>query len=128
MKVTTHHHEHATVLQIRGKFLGSLQRDAYETLIEELKAQGRPRLVVNLAETDFMDSTGIGLLISSRTTLQRAGGDVRLANLGKRIHGLFVMTRLLGPVFSEYDSVDAALESYHDEPSATKASRLPVMN
>ena len=116
MDITTHQHERATVLQFRGKFLGSLQRASYETLIGELKAQGRTRLVIDLGETDFMDSTAIGLLIASRRVMQRAGGDIRLANMEKRIRGLFVMTRLLGPVFTNYASVEAALGSYREHP------------
>jgi hypothetical protein len=48
--------------------------------------------------------------------MRKSGGDVRLANMEKRIKNLFVITRLLGPVFDDYESVDDAVKSFRTNP------------
>ncbi len=103
---------HATVIGISGKFLGSLEGDRFRSMLDDCKSQGKTRLVLDLAETDLMDSTAIGLLIAGLTSMRRVGGDIRLANMKKRIRNLFLMTRLLGPVFASYDSLELAAASY----------------
>lgn len=112
---------HAAVIEISGKFLGSLEGDKFRALIYDLKEQGKTKIIVDLAQADLLDSTAIGILIASLTSVRRAGGDMRLANMKNRVRNLFLMTRLLGPVFEDYDSLEEALESYkhHPEPLAS---------
>lgn len=112
---SVHDHYHAAVIGVKGKFLGSRDGEAYEAILDELKTQGKTHIVVDLAEAEMMDSTAIGLLIASATALRENGGDIRLANLKKRLRNLFVMTHLLGPVFEDYDALEAALASYQDD-------------
>ncbi len=81
-----------------------------------MKQAGKSNIVVDLGQTDFMDSSGIGALIGGLTSMRKAGGDVRLANMEKRIRNLFLITRLLGPVFDDFESVKAAAESYRTNP------------
>ncbi len=114
MKFKTSDHYHGTVLEMKGKFLGSVDGDAFRKTITDLKEEGKTKVVVDLSQTDMIDSTGIGMLISALTTMRNAGGDVKIACLKKRIKNLFLMTRLLGPVFDDYDSVDEALQSFED--------------
>ena len=65
------------VLTIKGRFLGSIERDAMQQTFDALLEDGRTRLVIDLAKTDFMDSTGIGLLVQGAERLRAAGGDAR---------------------------------------------------
>lgn len=116
MKLKIYEHDNATVLSLGGKFLGALDGEAYKQAIEQLKEQDKTCLVIDLAEAEMMDSTAIGILTGSLTTMRKAGGDVRLANLKKRLRNVFLMTRLLGTVFEDFDSLDIALRSYRDFP------------
>ena len=109
---------HATVIEIQGRFLGSLEGDAFKAKLDDLKDAGKTQIVIDLGQADFMDSSGMGLLISALTTMRKAGGDVRLANIEKRIKNLFLITRLLGPVFDDYPTVEAAAESFKTNPPA----------
>ncbi|MBT2551332.1 STAS domain-containing protein [Arthrobacter sp. ISL-65] len=62
--------------------------------------EGRHNLVVDLAETDFMDSTGLGALISGLKTARAAGGDLRIACAGKQVMMVLQLTsmdRILQP-------------------------------
>lgn len=122
-KLTVNDHYHAAVIGINGKFFGSRDGEAYEAILDELKKQGKTQVVIDLAEAELMDSTAIGLLIASATTMRREGGDIRLANMKKRLRNLFLMTRLLGSVFDAYDALDAALASYQDEPETSSVSQ-----
>jgi anti-sigma B factor antagonist len=114
MKFKTSDHYHATVVSLKGKFLGSVDGDAFRDAINALKEEGKSKLVIDLSETDMIDSTGIGTLISALTSMRNVGGDVRIACLKKRIKNLFLMTRLLGSVFDDYDSVEDAVNSFKE--------------
>lgn len=105
-----------SIISIQGKFLGSVEGPALKQAVEDLRDAGRTYVIVDLSEADFMDSTGIGTLISALTTMRKAGGDVRLAALRKRIKGVFLMTRLLGGVFEDYETVEDAADSFETNP------------
>ena len=106
----------AVVFEIKGRFLGSIDGAAFKTSLTDLLEKGKNHFVVDLSKTDFMDSSGIGVLIGGLTSTRRAGGDVRLAGMTKRIKNLFLITKLLGSVFDDYETVAAALRSYSDNP------------
>ena len=111
MPFSTSEQYQAVVIQITGKFLGSIEGPAFKDKIEELKDSGKKKVVIDLSKADFMDSSGIGALIGAFTTMKKADGDVKLAGMKERIKNLFLLTRLLGPVFEDYDSVKEAAES-----------------
>src|SRR5690606_14451796 len=112
---------HAVVIEVRGKFLGSIDGSAFKETLGELKADGKTYVVVDLSDTEAMDSSASGALISGLTTMRREGGDVRLTGMEKRIKSTSLMTRLLVPVFDDYKTVEAALESYSTNPPAQDA-------
>lgn len=116
MSINVQDHFQAAVVEIKGKFLGSVDGQEFKQKLDDLKKAGKTNVVVDLGKTDFMDSSGIGALISGLTSLRKAGGDVRLANMEKRIKNLFLITRLLGSVFEDYESVESAAESYRTNP------------
>ena len=112
MPYTIDEHDRTRVLTIKGRFLGSIEREAMQRTVEALIADGRTRLVIDLAKTDFMDSTGIGVLVQGAERLRQAGGDACLAGMQTRVKNLFVMTRLLGRMFDDYPTVEAALQRF----------------
>ena len=57
---------------VKGRFLGSIERDAMQQPVDALLEDGRTRLVIDLAKTDFMDSTGIGVLVRGAERLRAA--------------------------------------------------------
>lgn len=118
MSISVQDQYQASIVQIKGKFLGSVHGSELKDALDQLKESGKVNVVIDLGETEFMDSSGIGALIGGLTTMRKAGGEVRLANMEKRVRNLFMMTRLLGPVFTAYDSVSAAAESFRNDPPA----------
>jgi len=112
MPFSTSEKYQAVVISITGNFLGSIEGPAFKEKIEELKEAGKTRVVIDLSKADFMDSSGIGTLIGALTSIKKAGGDMKLARMKERIKNLFLLTRLLGPVFDDYDSVEEAAKSF----------------
>ncbi len=82
--------------------------------LSELKDQGKLNVIVDLAKVKFMNSSGLGMLISALTTMRNAGGDLRLANPASKIRSLLVVTRLV-TVFEHYDSVQEAVDSFKED-------------
>ena len=73
--------------------------------------EGNKKLVLNMKDVKYMDSSGVGELVSSFTTVKNAGGTLKLANLDNRIHDLLQLTALI-TVFEVFDSVEDAINSF----------------
>lgn len=117
MPYTLEEGQPADVIYIKKRFLGSLEREAMQQTLDERLASGHNKLIIDLSKADFMDSSGIGLIVKSAKQYRDAGGDVRLSAMQDRIKNLFLLTRLLGPVFSDYPNVEAAQASFEEDPT-----------
>ncbi|HXW93079.1 MAG TPA: STAS domain-containing protein [Terriglobales bacterium] len=82
-------------------------RDTVKKLIVEKK-----NLVLNLSAVHYIDSAGLGTLVSLYTTARNSGGSIKLANLTQRVGDLLQVTKLL-TVFEVYDSEQQAVDSFH---------------
>ena len=100
-----------TVLDLSGKItLGegdTLLKDKLHSLLH----QGKKSVLLNLAEVNYVDSAGLGALVSAYTTVTREGGSLKLANVTRKLQDLLSITKLL-TVFETIDSEDEALRSY----------------
>jgi anti-sigma B factor antagonist len=100
-----------TILDLSGKITigeGSVQlREAVRGLLDG----GRKKILLNLGDVAYVDSSGIGELVSSYTTTNNQGGQLKLLNLTKKIQDLLMITKLL-TVFETFDNEQAALASY----------------
>ena len=102
------------VITLKGNVMGGPDGAKLHDALHELKEDGKTNVVADLSKVKFMNSSGLGMLISAMTTLRNAGGDLRLANVADRIQSLLVITKLI-TVFKHYDSVDDAAASFEDE-------------
>jgi len=100
-----------TILDLAGKITigeGSVQlREAVRGLLDA----GKKKILLNLGDVSYVDSSGIGELVSSYSTASKAGGNLKLLNLTKKIQDLLAITKLL-TVFEIHESEDAALASF----------------
>jgi anti-sigma B factor antagonist len=100
-----------TVLDLSGKITigeGSVQlREAVRGLLDE----GKKSILLNLGDVSYVDSSGIGELVSSYTTTNNQGGQLKLLNLTKKIQDLLMITKLL-TVFETHDNEETAVGSY----------------
>ena len=99
------------VLDCSGKItLGEGTMTVRNTVLDILKSGGR-KIILNLADVNYIDSSGIGELVSTFTTVTSNNGQLKLLSLTKKIHELLQMTKLL-TVFQVYDNESAALASF----------------
>ena len=105
----------SVVITLKGNIMGGPDGQKLHDTLHELKEEGKKHVVVDLSKVKFMNSSGLGMLISGMTTMRNAGGDLRLANAADRIQSLLIITKLI-TVFKHYDSVDEAVQSYEEDP------------
>lgn len=99
------------VLDCRGAItLGDGTQSIRNTIGGLLKSGGK-KIVLNLADVPYIDSSGIGELVNTHTILAKGGGQLRLLNLTKRIHESLSIMKLLF-VFQIYDSEPASINSF----------------
>lgn len=107
----------AVVIELKGNVMGGPDGASLLDTLRELKDTGKNNVVIDLSKVKFMNSSGLGMLISAMTTMRNAGGDLRLANVADRIRSLLMITKLI-TVFKHYESVAEAAESYEADPPA----------
>ena len=100
-----------TVLDMSGKITIGEGSVALRTAIRRLLEEGKKRILLNLAGVSYIDSSGIGELVSSYTATNKENGQLKLLNLTQKIRDLLTITKLL-TVFDTYDSEADALNSF----------------
>ncbi len=103
--------KHAVVLSVSGSIQGGSDADGFLAVIRELVAEGRSNVLVDLEEVNYINSTGLGILINGYSTLKRAGGSMKLLNLTDRVESLFAVTKL-NLVFEVFSDEVEALRSF----------------
>ena len=100
-----------TVLDLSGKITlgedGNLLKDKLQSLLH----QSKKNILFNLAQVSYVDSAGLGAIVSAYTTVTREGGSLKLANVTKKLQDLLSITKLL-TVFETFDSEEEAIRSY----------------
>ena len=111
LKIESREVGHVTILDVQGRIvLGDeihLLRDAVRALL----AEGKKRIILNLAEVDYIDSSGVGELVGAFTTVRNAGGELKLLNLTQKVHDVLHVTKLY-TVFDIRDDEFQAVKSF----------------
>jgi anti-sigma B factor antagonist len=111
MKITTRTAGDIRILDCSGKItLGEGTMAVRNTVRDILKDNGK-KIILNLADVNYIDSSGIGELVSTYTTVTSSGGQLKLLNLTNKIQELLAITKLL-TVFQVFENEPAALASF----------------
>ena len=100
-----------TILDLDGKITIGEGSVALRTAIRRLLEEGKKKILLNLAKVGYIDSSGIGELVSSYTAINKEGGELKLLNLTQKLQDLLTITKLL-TVFDVYESEEEALASF----------------
>jgi anti-sigma B factor antagonist len=111
MTITARSQNDVTILDMKGRLVVGDDTQALKGYIDDLIEAGQLRIVLNLAELNYMDSGGLGELIRTLTAVKRRNGGLKLANLTAKITDLLVITKLV-TVFDVYDTELAAVKSF----------------
>src|ERR1700730_18010597 len=106
--------EGITVLEMKGRVTLGPEATALRDKVSGLNAADMRNLVFNMADVDYVDSTGLGALVMCATTLRKNGGNVKLVNLNRRNIELLVMTKL-ATVFEIFSDEQDAVNSYYPD-------------
>ena len=111
LKLSTRQVDGITIVDCSGRItLGEgsvVLRDA----VKDLLSKGQKKILLNLGDVNYIDSSGIGELVSAYTTVKNQGGELKLLNLTKKVHDLLQITKLY-TVFDVRDDETTAVKSF----------------
>jgi anti-sigma B factor antagonist len=111
VKLATRQVGDVTVIDAAGRITLGEGASQFRDTVRDLVAKGQKKILLNLAEVSYIDSSGIGELVSGFTTVTNGGGQLKLVGLSKRIKDLLQITKLY-TVFDVYDDEAAAVRSF----------------
>lgn len=103
--------EGIAILDLKGRLTAGEEAGILRERLRAEAAAGRINIILNLAEVDYIDSTGLGTLVICYTSLQKAGGALKLLNLNRRNVELLVLTKL-STVFEIFNDEQDAVNSF----------------
>jgi anti-sigma B factor antagonist len=111
LKIDTREVAHVTILDIEGRIvLGDEIHDLREA-VRDLIKQDKKKIILNLANVDYIDSSGVGELVGCFTTVRNAGGELKLLNLTQKVHDVLHVTKLY-TVFDIREDEFTAVKSF----------------
>jgi len=111
VKLNTRQVGDVAVIDVAGRITLGEGSSALRDTLRELVGKGQKKILLNLGDVSYIDSSGIGELVSGFTTVTNQAGQLRLLNLTKRVKDLLQITKLY-TVFDVYDDEAAAIRSF----------------
>jgi anti-sigma B factor antagonist len=111
MKTSTRKVENITIVDLSGRITLGEGSVVLRDTVRDLIGKGDKKILLNLGEVTYIDSSGIGELVSAFTTVRNQGGELKLLNLTKKVHDLLQITKLY-TVFDVKDDETTAIQSF----------------
>lgn len=99
------------IIELKGEIMGGADAEKFRKIIYDAIEEDLVNIIIDLSNATWMNSSGLGMLISGLTTVRSSGGDLRLANMSERVRRPLEITKLES-VFLTYGSVDNAINSF----------------
>lgn len=94
LSIGTREVSHVTILDLSGRIVLGDEIDDLRSAIRNLIDEGKKKIILNLAEIDYIDSSGVGALVGGYTAVRNAGGELKLLNLSQKVHDVLHVTKL----------------------------------
>jgi anti-sigma B factor antagonist len=101
------------VLELKGNYVGGEETDELRDTIKKLSEEGNLKLVIDLGEVSYLNSSALGVLIAAHANYAKRGGKIKLCQLNKNIENLFVITKL-SLIFDSYPNQVEAIASFSE--------------
>jgi anti-sigma B factor antagonist len=111
MKASTRQVDGVTIVDLSGRITLGEGSVVLRDTIRDVVAQGNKKILLNLGDVTYIDSSGIGELVSGFTSVRNQGGELKLLNLTKKVHDLLQITKLY-TVFDVKDDEASAISSF----------------
>ena len=111
MKISTREVDHVTIVDISGRIVLGDETGQLRDTVCDLISKKKKKIILNLAAVDYIDSSGVGELVGSFTTVRKNGGELKLMNLTQKVHDVLQVTKLY-TVFDIKDDEFTAVKSF----------------
>jgi anti-sigma B factor antagonist len=111
LEIKDREREGIVLLDFKGRITAGEEVTAFRTSFEPVAGTSEPKLILNLKDVDYIDSTGLGAMVLCSTTIKRAGGVTKLLNLNRRNLELLVLTKI-DTIFEVFDDEMDAINSF----------------
>jgi anti-sigma B factor antagonist len=111
LQKTTRQVGDVTVVDLHGRIVLGEESAAVRDMVANLLSEGHVKILLNMSGLEYMDSSGLGMLVSSVASVRKAGGEMKLVNLSNKVDDLMEVTRLY-TVFDIEDDEQKALASF----------------
>jgi anti-sigma B factor antagonist len=118
MRTSTRQVGDVVIVDISGRIVLGEESAALRDLVGELLSRGQKKILFNLGDVNYIDSSGLGHLVSAFTSVRKQGGELKLLHLTKKVHDLMQITRLY-TVFDVIDDEAVAVKSFGQSAAAT---------
>ena len=106
------------IVALDGRIVLGDESNSLREKLKSLLAEGKKKIVLNMANIKYIDSAGLGTLVAAHLSAKTQGASVRLCHLGNKFHEVLQMTKLL-TVFDVYDTEAAAVSSFQSFAAAS---------
>ena len=111
MKASTREIDGVTIMDLSGRITLGEGSVVLRDVVRDLLSKDKKKILANLADVSYIDSSGIGELVSAFTTVKNQGGELKLLNLTKKVHDLLQITKLY-TVFDVKEDEATAIKSF----------------
>ena len=111
LRVSTRQVDGVSIVDCSGRITLGEGSVVLRDTVKDLLAKGQKKILLNLGDVNYIDSSGIGELVSAYTTAKNQGGELKLLNLTKKVHDLLQITKLY-TVFDVKDDETAAVKAF----------------
>jgi len=111
MKTSTRQVSGVTIVDLSGRITLGEGSVLLRDMVRDLVTKGQRKILLNLGDVTYIDSSGIGELVSAFTTVRNQGGELKLLNLTKKVHDLLQITKLY-TVFDVKDDEATAVAAF----------------
>jgi anti-sigma B factor antagonist len=108
MKTKVSERYNAVLIELKGNVMGGEDTKEFNDMLHKYIDEGKKNIVVDLHDVKFMNSSGLGMLISGLTTMKKAEGTFRLSRVTDKIESLLIITKLI-TIFETYKTIDEAV-------------------
>lgn len=114
MKIKEKIEGNVAIVTVSGNMMGGPETASLHEKVKSLMSDGIKKMVIDLSKVKWMNSSGLGVLMSCWGSLRKEGGNLKLANVSEKIDSLLMITQLV-QFFETYETVERALASFKTE-------------
>jgi anti-sigma B factor antagonist len=111
MEITLHPTDDVAVLRVQGRLVRGVGDELLRRRLDEALTEGWRKIVINLAEVPFIDSSGVGELVAGKKVAEGVGARLKLVEVGDKVEGVLKLSLIL-PLFEVHDSEGDAVAAF----------------